>query len=58
MPVYNEIYVYIVSSTIQLVLYSIVYQHIIYYKGEYMAMMKAMEEAIWLQGLLHDFGID
>ena len=40
----------IVPSTNELVLYSI--------EVEYMAMKEVMKEAIWLQGLLENLGVD
>ena len=58
MPVYNGICVYIVLSTDQLTLYSTVYCHIATTKAEYMTMTEVMKEAIWLRGLIDDFGID
>jgi len=58
MAVYNGICVYIVPSTGQLALYSIIYYDIVYYRGRNMAVTEAMKEAIWLQGLLDNLRID
>jgi len=50
--------VYIVPSTGELAIYSTVYCRIVYYKGQIYGHDGAMKEAIWLQGLLDDLGID
>ena len=57
-PAYNRICVYTVTSTGQLILYSVVYCCIVYYGGRVYGHDRAMKEAIWLQGLLDDLGID
>ena len=58
MSVYNGICIYIVLSTVQLVFYSKVYCHIVYYEGRVYGHGGGYEEAIWLQELLDDLGID
>jgi len=55
MPVHSVICVYIVPSTGS-TLQSTVTLSIT--KAEYMAMTETMKEAIWLQELLNDLGID
>jgi len=57
MLVYNEVCVYVISSTSQLALYFTVYCRIAT-EVEYMVLTEYMKEAIWLQGLLDDLGID
>jgi len=58
MSVYNGTCVYIVPSTGELALYSTVYCRIVYYGGRVYGHDEGYDEAVWLQGLLDDFGTD
>ena len=58
MSVYNRICVYIVSSTGELALYLQSTVTLSTTEAEYMAMMEAMKEVIWLQGFLDGLRID